>query len=108
MKSTLIEPSAPARAALRRQPLENFARRAMLQRLAALEHGALRLEEGGETLQFGTATARCPLSVTVRVHDPRFYTDLAFGGSIGAGDRTGGPGPCPEWIWIDEKETQKN
>jgi cyclopropane-fatty-acyl-phospholipid synthase len=58
----------------------------VLARLAALEHGALRLEEGGETLQFGAVTVRCPLSVTVRVHDPRFYTDIAFGGSIGAGE----------------------
>jgi cyclopropane-fatty-acyl-phospholipid synthase len=86
MKSTVIEPSTSARAAPACQPLETLARRAVLARLAALEHGALRLEDGGETLQFGAVTARCPLSVTVRVHDPRFYTDIAFGGSIGAGE----------------------
>jgi len=86
MKSTLIEPSGSARTAQARHPLETLARRAVLARLAALEHGALRLEEGGETMQFGSVTARCPLSVTVRVHDARFYTDIAFGGSIGAGE----------------------
>ena len=86
MKSTLIEPSTSARTAPAFQPLEALARRAVLVRLAALEHGALRLEENGVIMQFGTVTARCPLSVTVRVHDPRFYTDIAFGGSIGAGE----------------------
>ena len=86
MKSTVIEPATTARTAPARQPLETLARRAVLARLAALEHGALRLEEGGEAMQFGAVTARCPLSVTVRVHDPRFYTDIAFGGSIGAGE----------------------
>jgi cyclopropane-fatty-acyl-phospholipid synthase len=86
MKNTLIEPSTSARTAPALQPLEAMARRAVLVRLAALEHGALRLEENGVIMQFGTVTARCPLSVTVRVHDPRFYTDIAFGGSIGAGE----------------------
>ena len=66
--------------------LEALARRAILVRLAAIADGALRIEDGAERLQFGALTARCPLSATVRVHDPRFYTELAFGGSIGAGE----------------------
>ncbi len=70
----------------RRNTLEALARRAMLARLAAIADGALRIEDGAERLQFGTLTARCPLAATVRVHDPRFYTELAFGGSIGAGE----------------------
>ncbi|MEI8010477.1 MAG: cyclopropane-fatty-acyl-phospholipid synthase family protein, partial [Candidatus Nitrotoga sp.] len=52
----------------------------------AIADGALRIEDGAERLQFGALTARCQLSATVRVHDPRFYTELAFGGSIGAGE----------------------
>lgn len=66
--------------------LEALARRAILVRLAAIADGALRIEDGAERLQFGALTARCQLSATVRVHDPRFYTELAFGGSIGAGE----------------------
>jgi cyclopropane-fatty-acyl-phospholipid synthase len=66
--------------------LEALARRAILLRLASIVDGALRIEDGAERLQFGALTARCPLSATVRVHDPRFYTELAFGGSIGAGE----------------------
>ena len=69
-----------------RNTLEALARRAILTRLAAIADGALRIEDGAERLQFGALTARCPLSATVRVHDPRFYTELAFGGSIGAGE----------------------
>jgi len=66
--------------------LDALARRAILLRLGAIADGALRIEDGAERLQFGALTARCPLSATVRVHDPRFYTELAFGGSIGAGE----------------------
>jgi cyclopropane-fatty-acyl-phospholipid synthase len=66
--------------------LEKIARTAVLSRLAALEHGVLRLEDGVGVREFGRATAQCGLIATVRVIDPRFYTDLAFGGSIGAGE----------------------
>jgi cyclopropane-fatty-acyl-phospholipid synthase len=66
--------------------LEKLARRAVLARLAGIEHGVLVLEDGVGITRFGRVTARCALTALVRVHDPRFYTDLAFGGSIGAGE----------------------
>lgn len=54
----------------------------VLGRLARLEHGVLELEEGNNTLRFGSAggTAR------VRIHDGRFWPALALGGGTGAGD----------------------
>jgi cyclopropane-fatty-acyl-phospholipid synthase len=72
-------PRAPAR----RNFLGDAARRILFSRLERLAHGALVLHEGAQTWRFGEAAAR---AVEVRVHDPAFYADLAFGGSVGAGE----------------------
>ena len=64
----------------------NLARRLFLRRLKGLRHGRIVLEEGGERQTFGQPTESCPLSVTVRIHDPAFYADAVLGGSIGAGE----------------------
>jgi cyclopropane-fatty-acyl-phospholipid synthase len=66
--------------------LDALARRAVQTRLAGLQHGALTLTDGERVAHHGKSTACCPLSVNVRVHDPRFYSEIAFGGSIGAGE----------------------
>ncbi len=72
-------PRAPAR----RSFLGDAARRAVLARLERITHGALSLREGGQSWSFGDPAAR-PLEV--RVHQPAFYAELAFGGSVGAGE----------------------
>ena len=66
--------------------LVRLAESAVRQRLAGLVHGAIVLEDDNRRVAFGTPTAQCPLTVTVRVHDPRFYVDIALGGSVGAGE----------------------
>jgi cyclopropane-fatty-acyl-phospholipid synthase len=66
--------------------LDTLGRRAVLQRLAQLEDGELVLVDGSETQRFGRLSEEFPVSATVHVHDPRFYSDVAFGGSIGAGE----------------------
>ena len=66
--------------------LDGLAARAVHRRLAGLTHGQVTLVDGTSHRRFGQRTAHCPLSVTLQVHDPRFYSDLAFGGSIGAGE----------------------
>ena len=66
--------------------LDGLAARAVHQRLAGLAHGQVTLVDGTSHQRYGQRTARCPLSVTLQVHDPRFYSDIAFGGSIGAGE----------------------
>ncbi len=87
----ILEPNSgnhltQSRGHLRQNALEALARRAVLSRLASITHGRLRLTDGGATHEFGVTTTRCALAVTVAVHDPRFYTELAFGGSVGAGE----------------------
>lgn len=66
--------------------LDGLAARAVHQRLAGLAHGQVTLVDGASHQRYGQRTALCPLSVTLHVHDPRFYSDIAFGGSIGAGE----------------------
>jgi cyclopropane-fatty-acyl-phospholipid synthase len=66
--------------------LDGLAARAVHQRLAGLAHGQVTLVDGASHQRYGQRDALCPLSVTLHVHDPRFYSDIAFGGSIGAGE----------------------
>lgn len=66
--------------------LDGLAERAVRARLAGIVHGRITLVAGADHRHYGQRTARCPIDVTVRVHDARFWSELAFGGSIGAGE----------------------
>ena len=77
------EPAAPERTEATR--LDRIARRGLLGRLAALQFGRLTLTEGDETHTFGTTDA-FPLEAAIAVHHPRFYSDVVFGGTVGAGE----------------------
>ncbi len=65
--------------------LQRLARSIVLKRLQRLQHGHLLIIEGDRLHGFGSAQAG-DLQITLQVNDPRFYGDLAFGGSIGAGE----------------------
>ena len=66
--------------------LERFARKMVLTGLERLEAGQVVVSENGQHSTFGQLTDDFPLTAQVRVIDPAFYTDIAFGGSIGAGE----------------------
>ena len=66
--------------------LDGLARSAVHGRLSGLVNGQLAIIDGGDTTLYGRRNETCPLAATVTVHHPRFYADLAFGGSIGAGE----------------------
>lgn len=66
-------------------PLQKTVRRAMLRRLERIEHGTLVIEDGGGRHHFGGRDRAGP-AATVTVADPRFWMDMVFGGSIGAGE----------------------
>ncbi len=79
-------PTLQAPAAPKPHFLDGVAKQAVQRRLAGLVHGALTLRDGEQVTRYGASTTRCPLDVTVHVHDPRFYSEIAFGGSVGAGE----------------------
>lgn len=66
--------------------LDGLAERAVHQRLSGLANGQLTLIDGTNRQHYGHRTEHCQLNVKLHVHDPRFYSDIAFGGSIGAGE----------------------
>ncbi|HVN41948.1 MAG TPA: cyclopropane-fatty-acyl-phospholipid synthase family protein [Steroidobacteraceae bacterium] len=68
------------------QLLDGLAERAVRTRLAGLRHGEIAILANGTRHAYGRRTERCPLSVTLAANDPRFWSELAFGGSIGAGE----------------------
>ncbi|MEM1178800.1 MAG: cyclopropane-fatty-acyl-phospholipid synthase family protein [Acidobacteriota bacterium] len=64
-----------------------LARRLLLNKLAGLNRGRLRLMDKSTTIELGAAEPRPDDPVaTVQVHDDRFWPKLLFGGSIGASE----------------------
>jgi cyclopropane-fatty-acyl-phospholipid synthase len=75
-------------AARARRPaiIERFARSAVLARLRGIKHERIIIEDAGERIVCGQEAEDAELIVALRVHDRRFYSDLALGGSMGAGE----------------------
>jgi cyclopropane-fatty-acyl-phospholipid synthase len=63
--------------------LSPFAKRALLARLNGLEQGRLVLRDGADVHAWGDPDDR---SIELTVLDQRFYSAVAFGGSVGAGE----------------------
>jgi cyclopropane-fatty-acyl-phospholipid synthase len=66
-----------------------FAKAQILRRLQQLKTGRLTLVDGNESHQFGQLSGHKmnnELQAVIHVHDARFYGEIAFGGSIGAGE----------------------
>jgi cyclopropane-fatty-acyl-phospholipid synthase len=66
--------------------LERVARKIVLRRLASLETGQLTLyDEHGQHL-LGKTRDATDLKVSINVVDPRFYSEVALGGAVGAAE----------------------
>ena len=63
--------------------VQQFAKNQVLVRLARLQIGQLTIIENGQKTVFGSDES---IAATVTVHDAHFYGEIAFGGSIGAGE----------------------
>lgn len=61
----------------------NFAKTQILNRLKQLKIGNLTIIDGQKQHVFGDCDS---IKATIHVHDARFYGEIAFGGSIGAGE----------------------
>jgi len=66
--------------------LNKLARRIVLSRLEKLQDGQIIVTENDEHMAFGRLTEDFPLFIQLRVLNPKFYSDIAFGGAIGAGE----------------------
>ncbi|MBA3696577.1 MAG: class I SAM-dependent methyltransferase, partial [Methylotenera sp.] len=60
-----------------------FAKAQILKRLTHLKKGNLHVVDGDEKHSFGNHEG---INAIIKVHDQRFYGEIAFGGSIGAGE----------------------
>lgn len=61
----------------------NFAKAQIVKRLQSLQKGRLTIIDGASQHTFGQTE---DIRATITIHDPRFYGEIAFGGSIGAGE----------------------
>ena len=67
-------------------PLTRLARTLLLGQLRKIRDGRLRLVDSGWVETFGAITENAPFDVTIRVHNPRFYSDVVFAGTLGSGE----------------------
>lgn len=58
----------------------------MLRQLNQLRHGQLVIVDGDERFCFGSAGGTFPVTAIIHVNSPHFYSMLALGGAIGAGE----------------------
>ncbi|NND57834.1 MAG: class I SAM-dependent methyltransferase [Xanthomonadales bacterium] len=65
--------------------LDGLARRMVTRQLEGLECGTLILTDGDREYRYG-AEDGAGIQAAIRVNDPRFYSEIAFGGSIGGGE----------------------
>ncbi len=71
---------------VRRTFIESMARRIVLLRLQNICNGQLVVKDSGMCTTYGQRTPQCPLTAVICIHHPAFYSDIAFGGSVGAGE----------------------
>ena len=86
VKSSVLVPRIAPSTTPKPRFLDGLAKRALLSRLKQLQHGEVILHDDDNLHRCGQPTTRCPLSVIVTIKDPLFYSEVAFGGSIGAGE----------------------
>jgi cyclopropane-fatty-acyl-phospholipid synthase len=86
MKSVSIHSPEFLQSSRKPTGLEALARRVVRARLESLCNGEIVVSENGRHETFGEVTDELPLSVHLTINDPRFYSDIAFGGAVGAGE----------------------
>jgi cyclopropane-fatty-acyl-phospholipid synthase len=80
-------PSKPNRRA--RAPskaLTRLAKNIFLKLIAKVETGQVAVLDGGNTYRFGQPTSGFPLTASITIRDPKAYTRIVYGGSIGAAE----------------------
>lgn len=65
---------------------QSIARAMLFKLLHGIGQGCLRIHEQGELFQFGQQADHTDLVADIYVHDAQLYSDVIFGGSVGAGE----------------------
>jgi len=86
----MTESIFPAERPLAQSPvltkLDGWAKRILLSLLRKIRLGEVLLKDRDEQHVFGRRSEECDLRASLTVLHPRFYTQVLFGGSIGAGE----------------------
>jgi cyclopropane-fatty-acyl-phospholipid synthase len=85
MKASLVSASAPIEDRHGDAWFYRLVRRAVIGRLAKLEYGSLTLIDGDDCRRFGTSRHGEP-HLTLTIHDPAAWLDVACSGGLGAGE----------------------
>lgn len=85
MKSVSLSSPRHLAGTVKPSALDGIARRIVLRQLEPLEVGCIHLTDGADEYWFGQGDDTL-LSAHIQVKDPRFYSEIAFGGSIGGGE----------------------
>ena len=85
MKSVSLSSPRHLAGTVKPSMMDSLARRMVLRQLEQLKAGELRISDGSDEFVFGSS-AKSALSAHIQVADPRFYSEIAFGGSIGGGE----------------------
>jgi cyclopropane-fatty-acyl-phospholipid synthase len=86
VKPSIIPADAAAQSAESVSLLTQLAKRLLIGQLRRIRDGRLRLIDGATVTSFGAVTETAPFDVTIRVHSPRFYSEVVFGGTLGSGE----------------------
>ena len=83
MRERIAPMTGSARHQARWRWLQALARRGVRRRLRQLEHGGLAIAGASRADSYGGTS---DLRAAVTVHCPLFWTDVAFGGTLGAAE----------------------
>ena len=66
--------------------IDRWCRNLFIEKLEKLEVGEIQLIDTDGSHSFGSTNQNNPLTVAINVSDQRFYSDIAFGGAVAAGE----------------------
>ena len=86
MRSNTIAPAAYGQQAAEGRWLDRLAKRIFISKLSEISEGRLTVHDGKEEYVFGSHSSETDLCVNLHVHEMEFYSDVIFGGTVGAGE----------------------
>jgi cyclopropane-fatty-acyl-phospholipid synthase len=66
--------------------IDRFAKQIFLSKFSEIRHGTITLIEDRSEHKFGNHDPDFPFHATIIVHEPSFYSDVIFGGTVGSGE----------------------